>query len=128
MVHIFQDFLLESVLKREWKDIMPRKPSQFFYGEYEDNDPTPSTSTNILSHLLGNGNDVDKRTIAQLKAELDLRKREEALEMKQRILEQNEKKMGQNSGPTRATSVHELLEQLCDEELAAIKAVKSGFN
>ena len=101
-----------------------KKPSQFFYGEYEDNEPTPSAATNVLSQLLGTSNDADKRTIAQLKAELDLRKREEALELKQKMLEQNEKKMES----TRTANLLELLGQFTDEEVAALKAAKSGFN
>jgi hypothetical protein len=80
-----------------------------------------------LSQLLGSSNDVDKRTIVQLKAELDLRKREEALELKQKMLEQGERKSEQASGSTRAATVLELLGQLSDEDVAAIKAAKSNF-
>jgi hypothetical protein len=104
-----------------------RKPSQFFYGEFEDNDPVPSAAPNALSQFLGSSNDVDKRTIAQLKAELDLRKREEALALKQKALERNEKKSEQASGSTRTAAVLELLGQLSDEDVAALKAAKSSF-
>jgi len=105
-----------------------RKPSQFYYGEYEENDP-PSPANSVLSQLLGNSSsDADKRTIVQLKAELDLRKREEALELRQKMLEQSEKKAEQASGSTRATNILELLGQLTDEDLADIKAARSGFN
>ena len=105
-----------------------KKPSQYFYGEYEDNDPTPSAATGAWSQLLSTSNDADKRTIAQLKAELDIRKREEALELRQKMLEQNEKKMEQASGSTRTANLLELLAQLTDEEVAAFKTAKSGFN
>ena len=81
----------------------------------------------VLSQLLGSSNDADKRTIAQLRAELDLRKREEALELKQKMLEQSEKKLEQTSGSTRTANALELLGQLSDEELAAIKSAKLGF-
>jgi hypothetical protein len=105
-----------------------RKPSQFYYGEYEENDP-PSPANSVLSQLLGNSSsDADKRTIVQLKAELDLRKREEALELRQKMLEQSEKKAEQASGSTRVTNILELLGQLTDEDLADIKAARSGFN
>jgi hypothetical protein len=118
----------EASLKERVERHYAKKPSQFYYGEYEDNDPTPSSATNILSQLLGTSNNVEKRTIAQLKAELDLRKREEALELKQKMFEENEKRMEQSSSTTRAVNVRELLEQLTDEELAAIRTAKSGFN
>src|SRR5882762_2821530 len=121
-------FPADSTLKERVEKHYARKPSQFYYGEYEDSDPSPSAATNVLSQLLGTNNDADKRTIAQLKAELDLRKREEALELKQKMLEQNEKKVEQTSGSTRTTNVLELLGQLTDEELAAIKSAKSGFH
>ena len=118
----------ESSLKERVERHYAKKPSQFYYGEYEDNDPTPSATTSILSQLLGTSSDADKRTIAQLKAELDLRKREEALELKQKMMEQSERKMEQSSGSTRAATVRELLEQLTDEELMAIRTAKSGFS
>jgi len=118
----------EASLKERVERHYARKPSQYFYGEYEDNDPMPSAATSVLSQLLGSGNNADKRTSAQLKAELDLRKREEALELKQKMLEQNEKKIEQTSESSRTANVLELLGQLTDEELAAIKSAKSGFN
>lgn len=118
---------LEASLKERLEKHNARKPSQFFYGEYDDSDPVPSAAPNILSQLLGSSNEADKRTIAQLKAEIDLRKREEALELKQKMLEQNEKKSEQASGSTRAAAVLELLGQLSDDDVAAIKSAKSGF-
>ena len=118
----------DATMKERVERHYARKPSQFFYGEYDEMDPAPSASTSVLSQLLGSSNDADKRTIAQLKAELDLRRREEALELKQKMLEKNEKKVEQASGSTRAANVLELLGQLSDEELAAIKTAKSGFN
>jgi hypothetical protein len=69
---------------------------------------------------LGASND-EKCTIVQLKAELDLRRREEALELKQKMFELNEKKMEQASGVSRADNICELLEQLTDEDLLAEK-------
>jgi hypothetical protein len=105
-----------------------RKPSQYFHGEYEDSETTPAVATNALSQFLGTSHDADRRTIAQLKAELDLRKREEALELRQKMLEQNEKKMEQASGSTRVANLLELLGQLTEEEVAAIGTHKSGFN
>jgi hypothetical protein len=118
---------MDASLKERVEKHYARRPSQFFYGEYDDHDPAPSAATSVLSQLLGSSNDADKRTIAQLKAELDLRKREEALELKQKLLEKGDKMVEQTSGSVRTTNVLELLGQLSDEELAAIKAAKSGF-
>jgi hypothetical protein len=120
-------FPLDATLKERVEKHYARRPSQFFYGEYDDVDPAPSAATSVLSQLLGTRNDADKRTIVQLKAELDLRKREEALELKQRMLEKSDKMAEQTSGSTRTANVLELLGQLSDEELAAIKAAKSSF-
>jgi hypothetical protein len=117
----------EASMKERVEKHYARKPSQFFYGEFEDSDPTPSVATNSFSQLLGSSHEADKRTIAQLKAELDLRKREEALDLKQKMLEQNEKKSEQASGSSRTANVLELLGQLSDDEVAAIKSAKSGF-
>jgi hypothetical protein len=120
-------FPADASIKERVERLYARKPSQYYYGEYDDNDPAPSAATSVLSQLLGASNDADKRTIAQLKAELDLRKREEALELKQRMWEQSEKKSEQASGSTRTAAVLELLGQLSDEDVAAIKSAKSGF-
>ena len=117
-----------ATLKERVERHYSKKPSQYYYGEYEENDP-PSSASGVLSQLLGvNTSDTDRRILAQFKAELDLRKREEALELKQKMLEQSEKKVEQASGVTRSTNVLELLELLTDEDLAALKAAKSGFN
>jgi hypothetical protein len=43
------------------------------------------------------------------------------------MLGQNEKTTEQASGSTRAANVLDLLGQLTDEELVAIRAAKSGF-
>ena len=117
-----------ATLKEKVERHYAKKPSQYFYGEYEENDSTSAAATSPLSQLWGTSNDADKRVIAQFKAELDLRKREEALALKQKMLEQNEKKIEQTSGSTRVANVLELLGQLTDEEVAAIKMAKSGFN
>ena len=118
---------VECSLKERVERHYARKPSQYFYGEYDDNDPVPSAAPGVYSQLLGTSSDADKRTIAQLKAELDLRKREEALELKQRMLEQNEKKIEQTSSSSRTANMLDLLGQLSDEELVALKTAKSGF-
>ena len=121
-------FPTDASLKERVDKHYARRPSQFYYGEYEESDPSPPTMNSAFSHLLGSNSNADKRTIAQLRAELDLRKREEALELRQKMLERQEKMTEQASGSTRAANVLDLLEQLTDEEVAAIKTARSGFN
>ena len=119
---------LEASLKERMERHYSRRPSQFFYGEYDDVDPPSSVAPSVLSQIMGSSNDADKRTIAQLKAELDLRKREEALDYRQKMLGQNDKMVEQTSSAVRTANALELLGQLSDEELAAIKAAKSSFH
>ena len=118
----------DATLKERVERHYAKKPSQFYYGEYEDNDPTPSTTNNILSQLLGTSNDMEKRTLTQLKAELDLKRREEALELKKRLLAENERMLEQANAPTKTPNIRELLEQLSEEELAVMLTSKSGFH
>lgn len=77
-----------------------------------------------------NTSDEADRRVARFEAELELRKREEALDLRKRKLELEEKKLEQSSGTSssRATNLLDLLGQLTDKELAAIKAAKTGFH
>ena len=77
---------------------------------------------------MNTSNDVDRHMVTQLKAELELKKREEALELRQRKLDEIEKKSEQTSTSTRAVNIHELLEQFTDEDLATLKNARSGFH
>ena len=118
----------DATLKERVERHYARKPSQLYYGEYEDNDPTPPSTNHILSQLLNTSNDVDRRLVTQLKAELELKKREEALELRQRMLDETEKKSEQTSASTRAVNIRELLEQFTDEDLEILKNARSGFH
>jgi hypothetical protein len=100
-----------------------RKPSQYFYGEYDDVDPI-SPPTPKYSQYLGTSETAEQR-ITRLEAELELRKREEALAQRKRRLEQDEKKLEQSS--SRTVNTLDLLGQLTDEEVLAITAARSGF-
>ena len=107
-----------------------RKPSQFYHGEYEDNDPVSSMPPNFLSYApqyMGSMLNSEKHLV-RLKAELELRKREEELELRKKLLEQDERKLDQTGGAIRATNVLEGLGQLSEEEIAAIMAARSGFH
>ena len=121
------NFPVGASLKERVERHYARKPSQYYYGEYEDSDPISIGTPNAVSQYLGTGSDAEK-SIAHLKAELELKKREEVLELRKMLLEQNEKKLEKSSGPTRAANLQEELGQLTDDELAAIKAARSGFH
>lgn len=116
-----------ATLKEKVDRHYARKPSQYYHGEYEDSDPVSTVQPNFLSQYLGTSNDAEK-SLAHLKAELELRKREEVLELRKTLLEQDEKKLEKSSNPTRATNVQEGLGQLSDDEIAAIMAARSGFH
>ena len=96
-----------------------RKPSHFYYGEYEETDPVPAAMPRYPSQYLGASDNAESR-VALLEAEIELRKREAALNLK-------EKKLELASGGSRATNVVDLLGQLTEDEIAAIKAARSGF-
>ena len=102
-----------------------RKPSQFYYGEYEESDPTPSLAPKYSQYL--NASEEAEKRVARLEAELELRKREDALELRKRKLEQEERKLEQSSGSTRSTNAVDLLGKLTDDEILAIKASRLGF-
>ena len=112
-------------LKEKVERHYSKKPSQFYYGEYEESDPT-SPFVPKYAQYLGASEDAEKR-VARLEAELELRKREDALEVRKKKLELEEKKLEQASGSAKATNVLDLLGQLTEEEVVAIKAARLGF-
>ena len=116
-----------ATLKERTDRHLARKPSQYFYGEYEESDQVSAGTPKHNSQYLNTGESAE-RHIASLEAEIELRKREVALELRKRKVELEEKKLEPTSGGTRAAMLLELLEQLTDEEIAAIKTAKSGFN
>jgi hypothetical protein len=111
-----------ATLKERVERHYAKKPSQFYYGEYEEDDPpfTPKYTSQYL-----NVNEDEKRR-ARLEKELDLREKEEALELRKLKLEREEKRLEQSSSNSRATNLLDIL-GLTDDELAALKAVRSGF-
>ena len=102
-----------------------RKPSQFFYGEYDDVDPVPPP-TPTYSQYLGTSETAEQR-IARIEAELGLRKRELDLEMRKRQLEQDEHKLEKSGGNKSAANTLDSLGQLTEGEVAAILASRKGF-
>ena len=113
-----------ATLKEKVDRHYARKPSQYYHGEYEDNDPV---APNFLSQFLGASNNADK-SLEHLKAELELRKREEALMLRKQLLEQDEIKLEKSSGLSRATNVQGDLGELSSNEIAAVRAARSGFH
>lgn len=104
-----------------------RKPSQYFYGEFEENDPVVPSSPKISPQYLSTSENVERR-IARLEAELELKKKEMALDQREKKLEQEKKKLEKSGGNSRAVNVVDLLSSLTEEELAALKAVKKDFS
>ena len=119
------NFPAGATLKERVDRHYARKPSQYYYGEYEDNDPT-SPYTPTYSQYLGSSKDAEK-CIAQLETELELRKKEESLELRKRKLELEEKKLDKSSGISRSTNAIDVLGSLTDDEITAIKASRLGF-
>ena len=62
----------------------------------------------------------------RLEKELDVSEREEALELRRLKLAREEKRL-EIPKSTRDGNIQELLGQLTDEEVAALKAAKAGF-
>lgn len=104
-----------------------KKPSQYFYGGYEEDDPVSSSMTQFPAQFLHAAEDPERRR-ARLERELDLREKEDALELKKLELERKEKRLGQASGSARAANVLDVLGHLTEDEIAAIKVARSGFH
>jgi hypothetical protein len=113
-----------ATLKERVERHLSKRPSQFFYGEYEEDDPPVSK---YASQYLNTSEDAERR-VARLEAELAFRKKEEALELRKKKLEQEEKQLEKSGASTRATHVFDLLGQLSEEEMAAVKAARAGFH
>jgi hypothetical protein len=99
-----------------------KKPSQYFYGEYEEDDPVSSFMPKYPTQFLQLNESAERRR-ARLEKELDLKEKEDAFELRKLILEREEKKREQASGSSRAANLLELT----DDELAAISAARLGF-
>jgi hypothetical protein len=115
-----------ATLKEKVERHYSKKPSQYFYGEYEEDYPVPSPAPQYPAQFLQVGEDAEKRR-ARLERELDLREKEEALELRKLKLEREEKKLEQANGSSRATNAVDLLGQLTEDEIVAIKASRLGF-
>lgn len=116
-----------GTLKEKVERHYSKKPSQYFYGCYEDEEPLSTSAAQYPAQFLHTTEDPEKRR-ARLERELDLREKEEALELKTIALERKEKKLEQASGSAKATNVLDLLTSLTEDELVAIKAARSsGF-
>jgi hypothetical protein len=104
-----------------------KKTSQFYLGNNEEGD-TPIVPAPRVPAQYANLIEDPSRRHARLELELDLKEKEEVLELKQLKLEREQKRIEQNNKPSRAAHVLDMLEQLTDEEIAAVKLLKSGFH
>jgi hypothetical protein len=115
-----------ATLKEKVERHYARKPSQFYYGEYEESDVT-SPGVQKYSQYLNTSEDAETR-LARLEAELESVHREKALELRSRKLELEVKKLEKSSGTTRTANSVDLLGQLTEDEIVAIKASRLGFH
>ena len=121
---LIPNFPNATSLKERVERHYSKRPSQFFYGEYEDDDNplVPKYSAQYL-----NMGESQERRRARLEKELDLREKEEALELRKLKLEREEKKLEKASGNSRAANMLDVLGQLTEDEVVAIKAARAGF-
>ena len=126
-----------SCMKERVEKYYSRRPAQFYFGEYVEEESVGSSVSKFPSQYVNSNGDAERRAARTLEAELELRKREEALELRMREealelrrkkLELEEKKLEPSSGISRSTNLLDMLGQLSDEELAALKAARAGFN
>ena len=116
-----------TTIKERIEKHYARRPSQFFYGEYKEEDSMRSqTMPRYTMQYVNLAEDPDRRR-ARLEKELDLREKEEALELRKLKLEREEKRLEQSGKNTRAAHVLDLLEQLTEEDLAVVNAARPGF-
>jgi hypothetical protein len=106
---------------------MGAKANYHYGGCYEDEDGIYIPSLVKVSTQYNMGNKSFDHRKACLEQELNMQEREEALELRKLKLAREEKKLEHNSRTTREGNIQELLGQLTDEEVSAIKAAKSGF-
>ena len=114
-------------MKERVDRLYARKPSQYYYGEFEDSDPVIPPSPKITPQYLGASEPVERR-IARLETELEFKKKEMALDQREKKLEQEKRKLEKAGGNSRAINMVDLLSSFTEEELAALKAVKKDFS
>ena len=112
-----------ATMKEKVERHYAKRPSQYYHGEYEEDDPVPSSIPRYPSQYLQT-NETAERRRARLEKELDLKEREDALELRKLKLEREEKRLELPSGGSKAANLLELT----DDELAAIKAARLGFH
>jgi hypothetical protein len=104
-----------------------KKLNQFYCGNDEPED-APITSLRTPAQYSNVIEDPARRRV-RLEYELDLKEREDALELRKIKLEREERrKEEQNNKTTRAAHVLDMLEQLTEEEIVTIKSSKPGFH
>jgi len=116
-----------TTIRERVKKYYAKMQQVFCFGEYETEDDLIGPSAPRYTAQYANLAESAESRRARLEYELDLREKEEALELRKLKLEREEKKLEQSGKNTRSAHVLDLLEQLTDEELAAIKSAKSGF-
>jgi hypothetical protein len=112
-----------STIKERVEKSYAKKLNQFYCGN--DEEDMQGLSKNIPHYPTFTEDPAQRR--ARLEYELSLKEREDGLELKQMKLEREEKRKEQSGKYNRAAHVLEMMEQLTEEEVANIRATKSGF-
>ena len=101
--------------------------SAYYEGFYENEDGVyiPSMAKYAAQYTVTNESQEKRRQ--RLEQELELREREDALELRKIKLEKEEQRLEASTKAGRHANVQSLLDQLTDEEIAAIKAAKVDF-
>jgi hypothetical protein len=102
------------------------KPSQAFYGSFEEVEERAGGSLYTYGEYTGKAVDGREQQLAQLEKELNLKEKESLLRAKQLKLESEAR--AEEKSKARASHVLEMLGQLADDDLVQLKENKSGFH
>ena len=117
-----------STIKERIEKAMPAvMKSAYLNGFYENEDGLyiPAMARYVAQNTLSS--ELPEKRRRHLEQELDIKEKEEALELRKLKLEREEKRLETSAAASRNVNVQGLLEQLTDDEVAAIKAAKGGF-
>ena len=116
-----------TTIKERVEKYYAKKNSQFYLGNDDEDDLPSSLGPHTpMQHAVDWEGPSQRRV--HVECELEFKKREEILEIKQLKLEHEERKRQEWAGKGMCVAhVLDMLEQLMDEELAAVRMLKAGF-
>jgi hypothetical protein len=101
--------------------------ANYYGGVYEEEDDIYVPALARITPQYALSQETQEQRTLRLEKELDLREREDALELRKLKLAREEKKVELTVKASREANIQELLGQFTDEEIASIKAAKAGF-